>query len=604
MINLIVLFSNNLIIYYTIKDMISLTNLVSATDFTIFYIIIVCCLLALLAGVIILFRFMLSSSRSSYYNTFESTNNYVVDLTLKKVTRYNLKNFKDKKVFNLDRFLYYFSLLDRENFYKWLIDLGNKKGVDMYDRSSIYLATIVDRRLKSRNQRCLFLVKKVDELEKKIYLDSLKLYNLPVAESKNKTKIKKVDFAFGEIKKLYEDGYFAKGSSFIIRFKKKESASSYFNEYFLRYVIIDGLYKIFKTNSVYFYFKNEEVFEIDILDKDFITIYQTREQINKIKSTIKTIFEQYGYFNVYTYSLVGTLVSELSHDYDLMYKALNDRLNINFEERISAYLYRKEEQNNEDNMWALSTEVIKVVSSQGIEPYFKPIIQLKQNNIIIYGYCVNFKVNSDKFDSIEALKKAAHLTNNLRAIFGLCLKKSIPLYLANRDNFFAKIVFLIHYNEISLAMQNLPYINKLKEAHIIFLFEIVEFLDIENIGECVKTIRNLQVKGFEIGLLIRKGEFQINKELYKNVDFFFVDCELESNVKADSKSFVSAHTLLDKLIVYQKPIIEINARSFAEIELLYRSGIQFFSSDVISVSQPMMTPLDKKVIKRIENMMK
>ena len=39
-------------------------------------------------------------------------------------------------------------------------------------------------------------------------------------------------------------------------------------------------------------------------------------------------------------------------------------------------------------------------------------------------------------------------------------------------------------------MQNLPYINKLKEAHIIFLFEIVEFLDIENIGECVKTIRN------------------------------------------------------------------------------------------------------------------
>ena len=249
-------------------------------------------------------------------------------------------------------------------------------------------------------------------------------------------------------------------------------------------------------------------------------------------------------------------------------------------------------------------EFHSVISRRGIEANYRSIVQVKEDRILNYGYFVNFKVKSNVFKNIEMLKKAGKQFNQCKGILSLCMKECVPPYYNARENYFSKLIIPINYDELDATLDQATRITHLNESHIVFLLDINEFLDIEDLNIAYQTINKVQLKGYEVGLLIREGEFQVKKELYEAIDMFFVDCELEENVKADSKSFINAHALLEKLVSYKKPIIEINARSFSEIELIYRSGIQYFSSDIIQSFSPMITPLDKKTIKKLVNIAK
>ena len=576
---------------------------VDVSSFTVFFIVLEILLIFGLFITIFSFNFSIKRNKKKYLEEHNSSFYYIINLRTQKVLKYNSRDLSVYKNETFVDFLSQFSSEEQNNVKNWLIENLNKDDFDRFDKCAVGLFTFADVKLNTLYKKIALKIVAVDQNDELIYLETTKLSNFPTNDYKNKKRVEKISYDLGEIKKSYEDGFFAKGSSYIISFQKKESVESIFNESFVKLLILDGLYSVLDKNNVSFYFKNPSRFEIGLLDKGFVTVAQTKANLKKIYKKINETMEGYGLLNFYKYTVVGGIVSDFSHSFDTMYNSLYQYIGDNFDKKLDCTLYRKEENLNNalDNV---KNEFHSIISRRGIEANYRSIVQVKEDRILNYGYFVNFKVKSNVFKNIEMLKKAGKQFNQCKGILSLCMKECVPPYYNARENYFSKLIIPINYDELDATLDQATRITHLNESHIVFLLDINEFLDIEDLNIAYQTIKKVQLKGYEVGLLIREGEFQVKKELYEAIDMFFVDCELEENVKADSKSFINAHALLEKLVSYKKPIIEINARSFSEIELIYRSGIQYFSSDIIQSFSPMITPLDKKTIKKLVNIAK
>ena len=584
------------------KQVSDLNFLMEVVGFTSFYIILIFVLIAIIIVAISSFKFFSFRRKQKATNILSSHYYYIINLKKQTVRRYNYRNFDGYKDMSFVEFISHFAESERDKAKTFFTSFASKKEIDQYSNDVVSSFVMINSKFKHFVNRILFKIIKVDYESGILYAESHRLFNLPCNLNKNRKKFKAITSTLGEIKKSYEDGFFAKGSFFIISFKKKENIDSFFNEYQIRYIILDELYRYFKSASSYFFFKDNDEFEIDLLDKNFIAGYDVKNMITRIIRRVTKVFENYGFDNVYFFTISGSLVSELNHDFDLSYRALKDRIEKNYEDNVLYSVYRKEEANEDAKTWAIRTDLLKVIKENLIKPSFRSIICLENNELKIHGYQVKFKVLYDKFKSLDDLKKDAKMNNNTKEIFSLCLKTAIPTYLTYRENYFTKLYIPINLSEIQYALLSIPYVKRSNEAHLVFVLDINEFLDLEDLTPAINTIKDVQHKGHEVAIRCTNGGFKIKTELGQVIDSFFVDLNLEENVKADSKSYIASHPFLDRLYQFHKPIIEVNAKSFSEVELLYRSGLTYFSSDVIQGYTEMIDKLDKKITKKLTNL--
>lgn len=585
---------------YIIFIMIFIKLAIEVSYFTIFIIILSIILIAVLLGFILFYQVNKSKSVDKMSAKYHAIYKFVVNLRSQKAIVINLKDMNPEEI-EYTAFLSYFSSKDQNTLKEWLKESLEDKDFDKYSDEASNVFTF-EFKSKTTNKvlkkKMVLHIIKIDKYEQTLFLTGNLLTHLPIDEKRK--KVSKVIFDFSDIKKKYEDGYFAQGSSFIIRFKKKEDVESYYNELQLRYILIDALFKLDKPTNLHFYFRNDN-FEINILTKDFINVAGVRSKLDQIIRIIDKCFEQYGYFVIYDYAVVGSCVLDLPHMYDEMYKRVGETLDECFEKNMKASLFRKEESVSKKNA-STRTEYLKIVRSQGVEPLFRPVIYFKNNQVNRYGELVSFKVNNDHFKDFQSLKRASKSSSE--SIIPFCLKKAVSTYLESRENYFAKIIIPLDFDEIDIALKQLPQIDKIKDAHIIFMIDLNNFLDEDDLSKHIEKIKKVKTKGVEVGILIKRSNFQPKKVLFDAVDLLFVDCEINEVIKADSKQFISSHVLLEKVVNYSKNVILINSFSLSEVELFYRAGITYFSSDAILTSSPMIVPLDRKTLKKLTNMAK
>ena len=72
----------------------------------------------------------------------------------------------------------------------------------------------------------------------------------------------------------------------------------------------------------------------------------------------------------------------------------------------------------------------------------------------------------------------------------------------------------------------------------------------------------------------------------------------------DSREYLNAYGLIDKLASFNKPVVSINTNSWAEVEALLKTGISLFASNVINEESQMPLGISKKNSKKLLNMYK
>ena len=148
------------------------------------------------------------------------------------------------------------------------------------------------------------------------------------------------------------------------------------------------------------------------------------------------------------------------------------------------------------------------------------------------------------------------------------------------------------------------HIGNINEANLVLTFLNNEFIDSDDDDYYVTLIKSLKEKGYECGLKVSLNDYTLKEGIYNLFDMFFFDLHGIKNFKQNTREFLSIHSLLEKFLKYKKPLILINCPSWNSIELLAKSGITYFSSDVITPKSPMLLPLDKKATKKLLNMYK
>ena len=70
----------------------------------------------------------------------------------------------------------------------------------------------------------------------------------------------------------------------------------------------------------------------------------------------------------------------------------------------------------------------------------------------------------------------------------------------------------------------------------------------------------------------------------------------------DAKIRSKLHSLVEKLLRYNKPIIASDIEGWDAIEIIVRSGLKYISSEFFAPYDPMLNPIPNKSMKKVRDM--
>lgn len=131
-----------------------------------------------------------------------------------------------------------------------------------------------------------------------------------------------------------------------------------------------------------------------------------------------------------------------------------------------------------------------------------------------------------------------------------------------------------------------------------------DFVDSETNVTLINNIKTLQSRDYEVYVTINNGDYNLRSATYSLFDGFMINTKPQGGTKGENREFLVTRAMLDKLVKFKTPIVSVNSTSWNEVELLVKSGVYLFSSEVIAETSPMLMPVDKRVVKKLLNMYK
>ena len=132
------------------------------------------------------------------------------------------------------------------------------------------------------------------------------------------------------------------------------------------------------------------------------------------------------------------------------------------------------------------------------------------------------------------------------------------------------------------------------------MFDEQEIYDnTENSDQIISSFIQLKEQGYKIALSLKDQDLIIDPLMYSNFDYFIVGASMVAEVKKNTRNRLGILTLVEQLLKYHKPIIATDLDGWQAIELIIKSGITIVSSDMISPSNDMLLPLEKKKVDKL-----
>ena len=544
--------------------------------------------------------------KSSFKKDLNKKN--IIDINLKEnvATLFNLRIDNGKSTYSYDEFVNFIYYKERESFKEWIEESLESDNIDYssFDKSKLFITFIN----KGKNNYCrkLYTIYDINQKDMRILINSEYLFNIPLEYDKHKEKYNKYLLDYGDISKLYDNGYFLRGCAILIKIVKKNEIFSSFNKGSVKYRLLDYLYKYLDASTLNFYFRNQDELEINILDRKAVTRYSLKKMVLNIERILNKSFELTSFNSYFDFYVIGGLVSELPHDSSKMHNQLLELYKSSL--FSSHYVIFESNKNSDNESHIIKNEFINITRKESIDSGFNIIIKLHSltNNKCTntYGYIANFTCTSKMFDNdFNKLLNAIDIYGDVRNIYIIALRKAVPRYLSIRKDFFSKLVVPIKKNYVSQILGSLNRIEGISKCHVVFLVDINDFND-NSVENSLDLIKSIHKKGFEISVLIKQFDLVINPDIYRELDSFYIYSNLKPNVKADSRDFIKIHACLERLVEFKKPLIMYESKSFTEIDLFYKAGISYFSSSILLKENDNSTEFDKKTLKKLTNIVK
>ena len=224
------------------------------------------------------------------------------------------------------------------------------------------------------------------------------------------------------------------------------------------------------------------------------------------------------------------------------------------------------------------------------------------------GYMTKAEPLDNYFDSMSDLKDYAIRTEDDRALFNTVAKETINRYASQCPEPNKLLFYPVRQSERGYMLITFSHIPKARSTRLVLTFEesnFVESLSSNDLDVILDDLRSIRARGYEIALLLDSGQLRLPTLLYGSFDYFICSFAFAGTAKEiDAKLRSQLHSLVEKLLKYDKPIIAADVEGWPSVELMVQSGLNFISSDSVAPFDVMMNPINPKNMKRIRDMRK
>ncbi len=519
---------------------------------------------------------------------------YILDLANDKVSYFNRSNLRKRYSIPLIDFYNHFQENEREDLISWVHDLIDKEK----ETSNFKEVHVISKNRKS-NFYSLLQIEKVNYRKQLIYMNSFLIK--PSTYKKNNVRDNSYKFSSQDLfNKMVSST--SKGTTFAFNFYDKRNKDeeisrliylqfvNIFNNYISssRPMIEYGTHQIV-VSELHSYSKQQLLQLIVSIKSDINTYLMISSLQDKIGYTIGVAENKY--FVRETEKLVNTVVSLAS-------TALEDE-----EEMLIYEKGRKLEGNSQEDY---RTEVERIIRDKKIKYLFRPIINLEKCSIM--GYQSFAETEDSFFMNIKELKNYALRTEDDRSLFATIARNTITRFSLEKDSETVRLFFNLNNLEKNYVNRTLSHIQNIRDIHIVLVYSEDELVDLPENGDddLVNEIRNFKSRGYEIALEISDNDLTLSSIIYGAFDFFMVD--VNTNLKIGSKysqrNLYNFRGLVERLLKYHRPIIAVDVPSWDSVELIDKLGINYISSDVVSMKSENVLPIPTKSAIRIKNIKK
>ena len=519
---------------------------------------------------------------------------YILDLANDKVNYFNRSNLRKRYSIPLVDFYNHFQENEREDLISWVHDLIDKEK----ETSNFKEVHVISKNRKS-NFYSLLQIEKVNYRKQLIYMNSFLIK--PSTYKKNNVRDNSYKFSSLDLfNKMVSST--SKGTTFAFNFYDKRNKDeeisrliylqfvNIFNNYISssRPMIEYGTHQIV-VSELHSYSKQQLLQLIVSIKSDINTYLMISSLQDKIGYTIGVAENKY--FVRETEKLVNTVISLAS-------TALEDEEEMLFYEKG-----RKLEGNSQEDY---RTEVERIIRDKKIKYLYRPIINLEKCSIM--GYQSFAETEDSFFMNIKELKNYALRTEDDRSLFATIARNTITRFSLEKDSETVRLFFNLNNLEKNYVNRTLSHIQNIRDIHIVLVYSEDELVDLPENGDddLVNEIRNFKSRGYEIALEISDNDLTLSSIIYGAFDFFMVD--VNTNLKMGSKysqrSLYNFRGLVERLLKYHRPIIAVDVPSWDSVELIDKLGINYISSDVVSMKSENVLPIPAKSAIRIKNIKK
>ena len=571
--------------------------------FVTFFSIVVACLLCI-AFVVITFAVTSNSlikDQKKIRSDALTTRVYKIDVKRNVVTYFNKTNLRVKRKIDMNGFYQRFNSEDVAKVKAWIFNIClDVKSVDPY----LEVDVLVDRGHTSYFS--LLKLIKYDALAGIIHAESFILKYITAEDTEAKNKQGK-GIPTGVVKRSTMEEIFTKdkstkGYTFAIRFFYKRQAALT-NDKIERYMMMtlkNVIYPFASDYKVPRQIVDDGNNEMLLFDLRIDSQEEGLRLANSMAHELNKCIGVNGFSNSVNFS-IGVVENALHYqDFESIYIKAQETSMSGQHTGEEVVLYQKQAQQNVE-ITKYRNEVEKMLKHGALRYLFRPIVDSHKHKVI--GYFEYVKAYDTPFTTYGEMSKYASRFEKNKELFAIIAKFVIPKFSSECENKSWRLFLKISFLDLDYVVPVLNSIPESKSTRIVLVLDEQEINEnsgnLEVLNGALNAIKNAK---FELAMLMKDKNLLLDPSVYENFDYFVAGSMMISEIKVNSRSRLSIHTLIEQLLRYKRPIIATDLESWQSIELIIKSGVSIISTEVISPSNDMLLPIDKKKMDKLVDM--
>lgn len=579
------------------------------------FILIASCILVIGGGLTLVFLLLQNTRINSYSETLKnritSRSVVTIDMVNQKVREVKFSNLEVVTNYNLREYINRFAINDQNRIFNWFRESAFKQfKEDDIDNFIIVNVSFQEKYSKrSNNFKVLLQITSIDTKYQTLVLDSFILDGI-------KSKIGGSEKNYNLTQNLYDEdriekayGFKNANACFIkVDFSLKPNRTCRINPIRIKYFILNSLFHgLKKTSYFYCYFEKDENEIYVLTDVDAPSQFHLGNNIKRLYAEVNKIFEIKGYGEEYDFALVASKKYDLGKNYKNAKESLTNYSQSIKRRKMYCGVYRNDGSQHDFSDDSNKAIVDGIIQNQALTALFLPIYKLTNEKIMNYGYIVTSRIDkpySSYVENIFDLKRMAEPYDKSKDLLSLTARKAIPIFSQERRGESQNLCMYVALSELEYVLRIFTHFNDIKTMKIIFIVDNSQVLNLKPTDPAFGIISNIQSNPiFKVFLSINVYDSTCKENVIRSFDGYVIDCK-NLDVKPTQDEVLRLQGLCEKYCQYKKPVIGVHLKSWVDVEVAKRLGINTFAAEVISDFSPMIQPIKEKNLKKLKNLMK